>query len=100
MAEKTFDEIHLLIETKIADLLKRMGKGQERADKILKRRINVLVEALDVMNEVKDLDEYKTRLKDLRSACSTSVVPLDSLLEDLGVSYVLPRAALKGGGGS
>ncbi|ETW99712.1 MAG: hypothetical protein ETSY1_14015 [Candidatus Entotheonella factor] len=99
MADKTFDEIHLLVEAKIADLLKPMGKGRERADNILKRRINVLIEALDIMNEVEDLDDYKRRLKDLRSACSTSVVALDQLLEELGVSYMLPRAAVQGGRG-
>ena len=87
MADKSYDEIHILIEKKIAELLKPMGRGRERADKILKRRINVLVEALDAINEVEDLDGYKRRLKELRAAYRTSVVSLDTLLDELDIKY-------------
>ena len=102
MADKTFDEIHLSIEKKIAELLKPMGKGRERADKILKRRIFVLVEALDAINEVEDLDGYKRRLKELRAAYRTSVVSLDTLLDELDVKYRpgRPKKAAENGGGT
>ena len=100
MADKTFDEIHLLIEAKIAELLKPMGKGRERADKILKRRIYVLIEALDAINEVKDLDGYKKRLKDLRASYRTSVVSLETLLDELDVNYRRRRVSASQNGGA
>ena len=102
MADKSFDEIHQLIEDKIAALLKPMGRGRERADKILKRRINVLIEALDAINEVEDLDGYKRRLKELRAAYRTSVVSLDTLLDELDVKYRRgrPKKAATNGEGS
>lgn len=80
-------KIHEVIEAKIEENLKPMGRGRERADKMLKRRIYVLVEALDAINEVEDFDGYQRRLKDIYFSYRNSVHSLQAVLDTLEIKY-------------
>jgi len=90
MSDMSFDELRAQIEAEIAKCVKHIGTDKERVDMYMKQQVSALVGALDIMNEVKDIEEYKIVLRQQYRAHKTGATQLHRLLNTLDVEHKYP----------
>jgi|GEM_PF-3283992 len=90
MSDMSFEELRTQIEAEIAKCVKYIGTDKERVDMYMKQQVDALVGALDIMNEVEDIEGYKKALRQQYRAHRSGAMQLHRLLLALDVKHQYP----------
>lgn len=85
-----FPAIRAHIQTEIEKFLPLLGNSKEKADKYMKQKLFALIDALEMLNEASNPDEYGRKVREMYQARKGSADSLHGILKVMNIKHRYP----------